>query len=78
MNHIITWVSVDPGVSTYAMELVAALQERIGLTIIESNETCVALNHVLFPDALVLKGNWDTFATIFDLNQCRIQRYYLQ
>ena len=50
------------------MHLRAALNERLDLTIIEPNETCVSLNDALLPDALVLQGDWVTLRYIFNLS----------
>ena len=54
------------------MHLMTTLKEQLGLTIIEPNETCVALNYALLPDSLVFQGNSYSFKYIFGL--CKLQK----
>ena len=71
-EHIIRWVSYNPGVCTLGLHLTSAFKERLDLTIVEPNETCVALNEALLPDALVLQGDWVTLQYMFGL--CELPR----
>ena len=71
-EHIIKWVSYNPGICSFGFHLAAALKERLDLTIIEPNEACAALNNALLPDALVLQGDLVTLQYIFGI--CKLPR----
>ena len=64
-EHLLTWISYNPGVSTIGINLSARLRGRFETITIEPNEFLVSINKALSHDAIVLHGNWQIFIAIF-------------
>ena len=65
-HYIISWLSFNPGICTYGMNLACRFTTRLNLTVIEPNALCRSLNAALLPNATVVEGYWAALTTIFE------------